>query len=398
MSKTSRLFIFKHIIQILQNYNGSVPLHLFLKNYFKGNKNLGSNDRRGIRSSVYNFFRLTNVLGNISLEAKINVSDFLLSDNINQSTVDFLKEKFNFNELKSIDNEIYARAQKLKHIGINVDLANLFPFKNELSEGVDRTQLNNSILKQPYVWVRVRKDFLKQFIAEIETRNLTFELSDNEFSFSFNPSANLTDLDCYKKGYFEIQDLSSQQTINVLNNIKYEDVWWDCCAGSGGKSLLIKEKFPETRLIISDTRKSILENAEARLKKAGAVNFSINECDLQKENPSFLKSKVDGIIADVPCSGSGTWARTPEALTYFNKTKMEELAELQLQIINKAFECLKVGGLLLYITCSVFKRENEGVINDFLKNSSALVIEKKIIEGYTKGADTMFVCLLKKKS
>ncbi|MBK7855665.1 MAG: hypothetical protein IPJ79_12900 [Bacteroidetes bacterium] len=142
----------------------------------------------------------------------------------------------------------------------------------------------------------------------------------------------------------------------------------------------------------------MLENAEARLKKAGAVNFSINECDLQKENPSFLKSKVDGIIADVPCSGSGTWARTPEALTYFNKTKMEELAELQLQIINKAFECLKVGGLLLYITCSVFKRENEGVINDFLKNSSALVIEKKIIEGYTKGADTMFVCLLKKKS
>lgn len=398
MGKKSELFLFKHITHILQSYNGSIPLHLFLKNYFNRNRNLGSNDRRRIRSSVYNFFRLANTLENVSLEAKIYVSDFLLSSDLNPASIDFLKTQLNFNELELINDDIYVRIEKLKHIGINANLSNLFPFENELSEGVDQAQFNNSILKQPYVWVRVRRNFLNQFIAEIEGRNLTFELRDNEYSFAFNPSIKLTDFVSYPKGHFEIQDLSSQHTLNTLNtsSVNDADVWWDCCAGSGGKSLLFKEKFPLTKLIISDTRKNILDNALTRLIKAGATNFSIHECDLQRDNPSFLKNKVDGIIADVPCTGSGTWARTPEMLTFFNNNKVGEFEQMQLQIITNAFQYLKDNGLLLYITCSVFKFENEGLIEKFLESNSAEIVYKGIVSGYDKGADTMFSCLLKK--
>lgn len=396
MSKTSQLFLLKHITHVLQNYNGSIPLHLSLKNYFKANKNLGSNDRRRIRSNIYNFYRLSKALGDISLEAKIYVSDFLLSDNINTATIDFLKEQFNIKELELVNNDLYIRVEKLKHIGVDVDLKKLFLYENELSEGVDQAQLSNSILKQPFVWVRVKRNFLKQFTIEVESRNLTFELIDNEFSFAFNPSISLTDFYSYQKGYFEIQDLSSQQTLNTLSKIKAEDIWWDCCAGSGGKSLLFKEKFPTTKLIVSDTRKSILENAVTRLKKARATNFSIHECDLLMDSPSFLNNKVDGIIADVPCTGSGTWARTPEMLTFFNKEKIEEFAQMQLQIISNAFQYLKHNGLLLYITCSVFKRENEELIAKFLENNRAEIVDKGIISGSDKGADTMFFCLLKR--
>jgi 16S rRNA (cytosine967-C5)-methyltransferase len=99
----------------------------------------------------------------------------------------------------------------------------------------------------------------------------------------------------------------------------------------------------------------------------------------------------------VPCSGSGTWGRTPEQLSFFQKNKIQEYADLQREIISNVVPHLAVDGYLLYITCSVFKKENEGNVQLIQQKFPSLqLIHQEILIGYDKKADTMFAALFKK--
>ena len=111
----------------------------------------------------------------------------------------------------------------------------------------------------------------------------------------------------------------------------------------------------------------------------------------------MISESMDLIIADVPCSGSGTWARTPEQLHFFSKKKIEEYSTLQQKIVSNASEWLKENGYLLYITCSVFKKENEENVVFFQKNLNLQFIKSEYLKGYKMQADTLFAALFKKK-
>jgi 16S rRNA (cytosine967-C5)-methyltransferase len=101
--------------------------------------------------------------------------------------------------------------------------------------------------------------------------------------------------------------------------------------------------------------------------------------------------KFDIIIADLPCSGSGTWARTPEQMYFFKQEKIEYYSSLQKRIVSNLYPYLEKGGLLVYITCSVFKNENEEVVDFILENFDNLRMAKmEILKGYHLKADTMF--------
>ena len=99
------------------------------------------------------------------------------------------------------------------------------------------------------------------------------------------------------------------------------------------------------------------------------------------------------IIADVPCSGSGTWARTPEQLYFFKEDKIEYYNKLQKNILSGVIPFMKPGGSLLYITCSVFSKENEEVVNYIVENHKLKLVKMELITGYKEKADTLFVAL-----
>ena len=105
----------------------------------------------------------------------------------------------------------------------------------------------------------------------------------------------------------------------------------------------------------------------------------------------------DNIICDVPCTGSGTWARTPEQLYFFNEEYMREFSERQRQIARNVSTYLKPGGRLIYITCSIFRQENEEVIDHLLSGSVLTLETKQLINGIEKKADSMFVAVLRKQ-
>ncbi|HEY0896354.1 MAG TPA: RsmB/NOP family class I SAM-dependent RNA methyltransferase [Sphingobacteriaceae bacterium] len=196
---------------------------------------------------------------------------------------------------------------------------------------------------------------------------------------------------------FEVQDLSSQRTAAFFKPSAGE-YWWDACAASGGKSLLLFHQEPDLKLLVSDIRESILQNLDDRFRSAGLLSYQKKVLDLTRTvDPELHHYAFDGIILDAPCTGSGTWGRTPEMIGQFQERKILQFQRLQKTIAAEVVRYLKPGKPLIYITCSAFREENEEVVSH-LTGSSGLELESmKVLAGYEEKADTMFVARLIKR-
>jgi 16S rRNA (cytosine967-C5)-methyltransferase len=191
-----------------------------------------------------------------------------------------------------------------------------------------------------------------------------------------------------------VQDFSSQQTAQYFKPQKWES-WWDACAASGGKSLLLHDLEPTVKLVVSDIRESILTNLDERFREAGILKYQTKLLDLTQNNDLILHDYTfDGIILDAPCSGSGTWGRTPEMISQFDTHKIEFFQRLQQSIARNVAKHMKPGKPIIYITCSVFKAENEDVVNFMIKELGLKLEQQTVLKGYENKADTMFVARL----
>jgi 16S rRNA (cytosine967-C5)-methyltransferase len=109
--------------------------------------------------------------------------------------------------------------------------------------------------------------------------------------------------------------------------------------------------------------------------------------------PLKQQQKFDLIVCDAPCSGSGTWSRTPEQLYFFDENKIEYYPGLQKKIVSNVVKNLQAGGFLVYITCSVFKNENEEVVKFIQEQLSLQLINMEYLKGYDQKADSLFTAL-----
>jgi 16S rRNA (cytosine967-C5)-methyltransferase len=178
---------------------------------------------------------------------------------------------------------------------------------------------------------------------------------------------------------------------------------WDACAASGGKSIMFHDYFPASKIYASDLRESILNELQQRFSAADIKAESIFTVDLFSDSAGEIITKntpatgVDFIIADVPCSGSGTWKRDPEWLRNFKESDLAFFQKRQIAIVQKIAPYLKKDGYLLYITCSVFKSENEDVLKEIELSTELSVVNSKLINGLEAGGDQLFVALLTSK-
>jgi 16S rRNA (cytosine967-C5)-methyltransferase len=171
---------------------------------------------------------------------------------------------------------------------------------------------------------------------------------------------------------------------------------WDACAASGGKSILAYDLLPEMSLTVSDKRSSILANLRERFRIAGIKDYEWFVSDLAAPGKITLKNPPDLVIADLPCSGSGTWSRTPEQLVIFHESQLREYVTLQKKIIDKITALVVPGTYLLYITCSVFKSENEDILSYITSNYGSRIIRSSYLKGYGIHADTLFAALIRR--
>ena len=382
---------FQYASLIISSYKGNESFNSFLKKYFSLNKKHGSKDRKLITALCYNYFRLGY---GVSIEADLD-EKFLLSTFLCEtkpsSLLQFLKPGWNTSISVPLN-------EKLRIVNKEFNAEKTFPFSDELSNEINSSQFNLSFLVQPKLFIRIRPGFEQSVINKIKSAHFLFEeLRENCIAFSNSEKvSNIIRTD--KEAV--VQDYSSQKTLDLLRplaeNNKSEISIWDCCAGSGGKSILAFDIFKKMHLTVSDRRKSILENLKLRFSKAGITKYKLIAADLEKSSVE-IRELFDIVIADVPCTGSGTWARTPEQLLFFEKDETENYVSLQRKIIENALIPLKSDGHLLYITCSVFKKENENNVAFFHEKYNLDLLGFQYLKGYEMQADTLFVALFKKR-
>ncbi|RZL40573.1 MAG: RsmB/NOP family class I SAM-dependent RNA methyltransferase, partial [Pedobacter sp.] len=291
-------------------------------------------------------------------------------------------------------SRLHSKIEEVKKLYPSFELDDVFPFHEHLSEGIDKTSFLKSFFIQPDLFIRVKKEDSIEVKSQLSNADIKFKaITDTAIAL-----ANGTKLETVlTEGKYQVQDLSSQHTGSFFKPQKW-DKWWDCCAASGGKTLLLHSLEPIVELLVTDLRESILINLDERFALAGIRKYHKKELDLLKNNDQILHHYAfDGIILDAPCTGSGTWGRTPEMLTYFEEKKINQFASIQKSIVTNIVKYLKPGKPLIYITCSAFSAENEDVVKHITDTLPLTLESMELIKGYEDKADTMFVARLIKK-
>jgi 16S rRNA (cytosine967-C5)-methyltransferase len=280
----------------------------------------------------------------------------------------------------------------VKNIHPDFKLDDVFPWTSQLSAGIDKETFLRSFFIQPDLFIRVHKGYETQVKVALAAAEVVFK--DEGGSCISLPNGTRLEAIFPNQHWFEVQDYSSQQTAQFFKPEKW-DGWWDACAASGGKSLLLHDLEPNLKLVVSDIRESILSNLDERFQQAGLTKYQKKLLDLTQNNDLILHDYVfDGIILDAPCSGSGTWGRTPEMISQFETHSIEFFQKLQQSIVRNVVKYLKPGKPLIYITCSAFKAENEDMVNFIAKELGLRLEESEVLKGYEGKADTMFVARL----
>lgn len=206
----------------------------------------------------------------------------------------------------------------------------------------------------------------------------TIEYSETEFDdfLILKKVKNIENLDLFKNGYFTIQDISAGLTAKILNPKKGEKVL-DACSAPGGKTTYLAELMNNEGEIeawdIHEHRTKLVEKTAKRLE-IKIIKTKVKDACIYD---SSYKEKFDKILLDVPCMGIGVIKRKPDIKWKREYEDIEKIIKIQKEILEVCSKYLKKGGELVYSTCSIFKQENEDIINDFIeKNKSEFFVDK----------------------
>lgn len=210
-----------------------------------------------------------------------------------------------------------------------------------------------------FVRVNQRRTTVAKAIGQLSTDGLTAEphqFVDGCLRLTAN-ARRLAQSVAYQSGQVDIQDASSQRAVAELP-IPPGATVLDYCAGGGGKALALADQF-DCRVAAHDVSDLRMKDITPRAQRAG-VEIEILHSDQLTQDRTF-----DVVIVDAPCSGSGTWRRNPEEKWSLTPEKLRDFSELQSNVLASAARHLKSGGLLVYMTCSIFSDENDDVIAAF---------------------------------
>lgn len=380
-------------IDLIKRYSYKEPFAIFLKNYFKTDKKFGSRDRKNIADLCYSYMRLGKSAVEYSIQDQIIIGFFLTHEQDNG-----LLENFSPLLKNSVDENLEKKIEIISEFFPLFNSSLIFSFQKYISANIELESFGLSHLKKPLFFIKIREKE-KDIIKMLEEKNIAYD-SFGDKILGFEQHINLSDL-FDVDGDIVVQDISSQQTIGLLDKYEFNgNSFWDACAGSGGKSILAADRYNFTSHYVTDIRPSILDELTERLSKANikptdafCVDLT-NSLSIQVAKSHLPLAGIDLIIADVPCTGSGTWGRSPEWLRSFDEEHIEMYQQKQIQIIKNILPFLKKGGYLLYITCSVFSKENEEVLEALKHSKTIKVLEQKYFIGFPNRGDQLFAALI----
>lgn len=345
------------VADILSNYQYDQPFQYYFTNLCKQNRSWGSKDRKIYKNLCFAYFRMGYALNaETDIQNKINKAV-----SISDGSTEF------------------------------PEADEIFPFKSEVSPLLNFDKWVRGLQFQKPLYLVLRRGSETLVYNFLKQNQIPFE-QVTEFSLKLEADSKCNHV--LERGWAWTMDYASQKVADCVE-IDEDDVIWDACSGAGGKSIYISNKFIKPfHLTCSDKRFTILENLKARFKTLGLKVPQIELCDLLE--PFQLKTKYDKVILDVPCSGSGTWGRSPENIIGFGISKIDYFSKLQLKIAGNALKNLKTEGKLIYMTCSVFTSENEKNVDYLVKNHGLKLEYMQYTFAPNNESDTLFIAVLTK--
>lgn len=368
-----------HILSILNGYEGqTLPLDLFMRNYFRLNKALGSKDRAYIAETSYAMIRWKGLLDFLcqkdpSWEQRL---DCFLDPGFDQAREDkSLPAHVRLSFPKVLYDQIVAShgAEKAESIC-------------RISNQAAPTTVRINLLKQS------REQMLDRWKGDYEVKPCLHSAA----GITFQKRINFFEMAEFKEGLFEVQDEGSQLLADLVQ-VQPGDLVMDYCAGAGGKSLAFAPRMQNKgQIYLHDIRKHALIDCKKRLKRAGIQNAQIVQADEAKLKK--LKKKMDWVLVDAPCSGTGTLRRNPDMKWKFDDEMVERLRGQQRMIFEKALSFLKPGGKIVYSTCSLLNQENKEQVEHFIKTYE-LELEGEVFESLPVegGMDGFYGAVLRRK-
>jgi len=209
--------------------------------------------------------------------------------------------------------------------------------------------------------------------------------------------ANVFLSEAYKQGWFEVQDVSSQQVAPMVEARAGMKVA-DCCAGAGGKTLhLAMQMQNKGKIVAMDIYPQKLQELSRRAKRNGVFNIETREIDTK-----YLKRQAgtfDRVLIDAPCSGLGVLRRNPDAKWKLTEAFLDEVRTTQQAILRQYSSLTKAGGKLVYATCSILPSENQRQVQAFLESEAGrgfqLVKEQTLWA--SEGYDGFYMAQMNKK-
>ena len=297
-----------------------------------------------------------------------------ISKFINGTLRNYLRNKDS--ELKRLDDE--------KNYEVLYSIPRWFYDTLEKQYGNDNLkQAITSLKKIPYLSVRVNK--LKYSEEEFEEflKEKDIQIIKKVDTVYYVNSGLIINSEEFKTGKIIAQDASSYLAAKNLGAMPNELVL-DICAAPGGKTAVLAEQMKNSGEVIAiDIHQHKIKLIDTNMKKLG-IDI-VKAIVMDAKNVNKQGRKFDKILVDVPCSGYGVIRKKPEILYSKNRENIEELAKLQLEILNSAADILKDGGELIYSTCTITDEENTDNIKKFLEERKEFKVEKLYIPENVSG-------------
>ncbi|NGX39648.1 MAG: Ribosomal RNA small subunit methyltransferase B [Chlamydiae bacterium] len=343
MKKTFREY---HILRALNAYDfHNAPLDVHLSKYFRENRAIGSKDRKEIGEAIYAMIRW-----------------LALIDHFCEEQRDWESRYHAYRKLSI--KKCLTNSSIPPHIRVSCPKILFTPLRSHFGEekALELCQVNNTRAPTT-IRVNVLKTNRQTLLSSWKDSFSATPTKHSVWGVQFEDRHNFSTFESFKQGHFEVQDEASQLIANLVE-AKPGDQVLDYCAGAGGKTLAFAHKLQgRGQIYLHDIRALPLTKAKRRLKRAGIENAQILQS--HSSNLENLKGKMDWILLDVPCSGSGTLRRNPDLKWKFTPELLKRLIAEQRKIFTEALPFLGPKGKIVYATCSILPEENEEQCSHF---------------------------------
>lgn len=234
---------------------------------------------------------------------------------------------------------------------------------------------------QAPLWLRINRQRADEAVLRQDLVNAGFAVNDHPYArdaISISPAAAVGKIPGFEKGWLSVQDPAAQLARDLLAPLGGERIL-DACAAPGGKTAHLLETCPGIKLTVLDRQEKRVEQICQTLERLG-LTAEVQLADATDTASWWKGEKFDKILLDAPCSASGVIRRHPEIKWLRSSDQVDTAAQIQSELLAALWPLLENGGILVYATCSIFKRENSQQIQQFLEQHTDAVAEPPAVE------------------